>query len=85
MLILKLIGKFTFLKLGKDIVHIRLWEGFWFSLHIFVGVSICTDNLESPCTDHNAGTNLAICLAVLLPGDWIFIPGPFKEFSLHHA
>jgi hypothetical protein len=75
---------YTFLKLGKNIVYIGLWEGFGLSLHIFVGISIGTNNLESPCTNDNTGPNPTICLTVLLSSNWVFIPGPLKEFSLHH-
>ena len=80
-----LIGKFTFLKFGKDVVHIRLWEGIWLSLHIFVGISIGTYNLESPGPNHDTRPNLTIRLAVLLPSNRIFIPGPLQELPLHHA
>jgi len=54
-------------------------------LHIFVSISISTDDLESPGSDHNGRTNLTISFTVLLIRNRVFIPRSFQELTLHHT
>jgi hypothetical protein len=68
-------------QLGEDSFGISLWEGLWLPLHVFLGISIGFDDLESPISNVDCLSDLHVLFAVLLASDWVFVPEAFKELS----
>ena len=81
----KLNGKFTCYHVIEDVSYNSLWEGIWLSLHIFVCISISSNNLKSPCSDANSASNLHLSFTILFISCWVFISWSFQKFTRHNS
>ena len=68
-------------ELGEHSFRVSLWEGLWLSPHVFLGISIGFDDLESPFSDVDCLSDLHVSFAVLFASDRVFVAEALEEFS----
>ncbi len=72
-------------QLTENSFGVGLWEGLWLSRHVFLGISIGFDDLESPLADVDGVSYFHVLLAVLFASDGVFVAEAFEEFTTPNA